>query len=112
MNNFNSLTPDLCKGLAPRMFAVNHREGETLSRGILQMLDPIENRFVYPCYEKKVATPLHFHDNDEYWGWVKGKTIVTIRLPDGCSDEFEIGPGWIVYCIRGVEHGHIPLVGG
>ena len=92
------------------MFAVNHADGEKLSPEIQGMLDPVQADS-YHCWmlPEDKRTELHYHDRDEYWAWVKGRTMLTIRLPNGRSEEFEIGPGWIVYCVRGVEHGHMPL---
>ena len=105
-----TLKAEDCKDLEPRMFVVNHAAGETLAREIGEMLDPIQTDTIH-CWVmgKEKSTELHYHDMDEYWAWIKGRTLVTIRLPDGRSDRFEIGPGWIVYCVRGVEHGHQPL---
>lgn len=104
------LGPDACRGLTPRMFAVNHAAGEKLSSPVREWLDPIQmDSFHAWMLTKEQATALHFHDRDEYWAWMKGRTRLTLRLPDGQRDEFEIGPGWIVYCVRGVEHGHTPL---
>ena len=109
-NMLASVTAGMCTDLEPRMFAVNHAAREQLSPQIAQLLDPILTDSTH-CWmlEKEKATALHFHDNDEYWAWLKGRTLLTIRLPDGRSDRLEIGPGWIVYCVRGVEHGHQPL---
>ena len=110
MNELKSLGPEDCSDLQPRMFAVNHAGGEKLAPEIQKLLDPIRTDSSH-CWmlTKDQATSLHYHDHDEYWAWVKGRSMLTIRLPDGRSDDFEIGPGWIVYCVRGVEHGHTPL---
>ena len=92
------------------MFAVDHAGGEKLSPELARLLDPVEpSSCHYWDLSKEKATALHYHDCDEYWAWAKGQTLLTVRLPDGQRDEFEIGPGWIVYCVRGVEHGHEPV---
>ena len=110
MNHLQFLGAADCAGLQPRMFAANHAEGEKLAPGIQALLEPARmNSMRCWMLPKELATELHFHDYDEYWAWVKGRTLLTIRLPDGRSDRFEIGRGWIVYCVRGVEHGHRPL---
>ena len=105
-----SLTRESCGGFQPRMFVVNHANGEKLRPEVARLLDPVDSSS-YHFWElsKEKATKLHYHDCDEYWAWVKGRTLLTLRLPDGRRDEFEIGPGWTVYCVRGVEHGHEPL---
>lgn len=105
-----SMTPEDCKEFEPRMFAVNHAADEKLSDAIRQWLDPVDTGSMHHWnLAKEVSTELHYHDYDEYWLWTKGSTALTIRLPDGRSDTFEIGPGWVVYCVRGIEHGHTPL---
>ncbi len=99
-----------CRDLTPRMFAVNHARGEKLAPAVREWLDPIQmDSFHCWILAREKATALHYHDNDEYWAWTKGRTLLTLRLPDGRWEQFEIGPGWIVYCARGVEHGHTPL---
>ncbi len=110
LNGLTALGADDCIGLEPAMLVVNHAAGEELSPAVAALLDPIQQDSVH-CWmlENDRATKLHYHDNDEYWAWVKGRTHLTIRLPDGRSDAFDIGPGWVVYCVRGVEHGHEPM---
>lgn len=95
--DLKSLTPEGCKGLKPRMFLVNHVEGESLSPEVRRLLDPVDAGSFHCCMLlKDRATGLHYHDYDEYWAWVKGSSLVTIRLPDGRRGEFEVRPGWIV----------------
>lgn len=103
------MTAAECKEFEPRMFAVNHAAGEKLSDAVSRWLDPVDVSSMH-CWNllKETSTSLHYHDYDEYWLWNKGETVLTIRLPDGRSDTFAIGPGWVVYCVRGVEHGHTP----
>lgn len=104
------LTADACKGFEPRDFVVNHAGGERMPGEVAALLDPVVSDSYHWCaLGKEKATELHYHDHDEYWAWTKGRTVLTVRLPDGRSDSFEIGPGWTVYCVRGVEHGHTPL---
>lgn len=109
-NDFKSLTAETCKNLEPLMFVFNHNTREKPAPEVLALLDTIDPRsFVHMTLPREKGPALHYHECDEYWGWTKGRTLVTIRLPDGRSDSVEIGPGWVVYCVRGVEHGHEPL---
>ena len=99
-----------CKGLTPRMFVVNHGAEEKLDRSVAALLDPVDTGSIHFWSLPKEQFPkIHYHDLDEYWQWTRGRTKLTVRLPDGRSDTFEIGPGWICYCVRGVEHTHQPL---
>jgi len=99
-----------CAEFEPRSFVVDHAGGEKLSPVVARLLDPIDaGSYHFWDLAREQATELHYHDKDEYWAWAKGKTLLTVRLPDGRAEEFEIGPGWTVYCVRGVEHGHSPL---
>ena len=104
------ISAENCKAFEPRMFVVDHAAGEKVLPEIAALLDPV-NPASYHFWEmkKEQATELHYHEHDEYWAWARGKTMLTIRLPDGRKDTFEIGPGCTVYCVRGVEHGHQPL---
>ena len=105
-----TLTADLCRGLEPRMFVVDHAAGEKLSSVVAKMLDPVDTASMHHWILKREnATELHHHEHDEYWLWSAGRTRLTLRLRDGRSDSLVIGPGWVVYCVRGVEHGHEPL---
>jgi mannose-6-phosphate isomerase-like protein (cupin superfamily) len=92
------------------MFAVDRGAGRTLPEEVARLLDPVDpGSLHYWSLDRARSTELHFHEHDEHWLWSRGRTMLTIRLPDGRSESFEIGPGWIVYCVRGVEHGHEPL---
>jgi len=105
-----SLTAADAGRFQPRDFVVNAGGGEHLSDAIRDWLDPLNGGSLHAWnLAKDKATSLHYHDYDEYWLWTKGRTMLTIRLPDGRRDTLEIGPGWIVYCVRGVEHGHQSL---
>jgi mannose-6-phosphate isomerase-like protein (cupin superfamily) len=104
-----AIGPEDCRDFAPDMFVVNHAAGEKLCEKLQRLADPIDHTTLHCWMLSKDTFPeLHYHDHDEYWAWVKGKSIVTIRLPDGRSGQFEVSPGWIVHCIRGVEHTHRP----
>lgn len=110
MSGPQRLTVSDCLGLAPDMFVVNHRSGRKLAPEVARILDPVDPASYHLCsLPAENATDLHFHDHDEYWAWVEGRTVVSIRLPDGRMGRYEVGPGWLVYCVRGVEHGHAPL---
>lgn len=104
------LTAESCSTLQPRMFVVNHGAGETLAPEVAAMLDPADpSTMHYWSLGRETYPELHHHEHDEYWLWTRGATRLTLRLPDGRTDSLVIGPGWVVYCVRGVEHTHAPL---
>lgn len=110
MQTRDTLTAAEAGQFQPRDFVVNAGAGERLPEAVRAWLDPMNSGSLHAWnLPKDKATTLHYHDHDEYWLWTKGRTMLTIRLPDGRRDTFEIGPGWVVYCVRGVEHGHQPL---
>lgn len=94
----------------PRDFVVNTGAGERIPDQVQLLLDPLNGASLHAWnLARDKATKLHYHEYDEYWLWTKGRTMLTIRLPDGRSESLEIGPGWMVCCVRGIEHGHQPL---
>jgi len=84
-------------------------KGERISEELAAILEEVDiasiGSFTVPPEQ---PTELHYHDFDEYWLFTEGTTIVTLRLSDGTSKEYEIGPYDLVATPEGVEHGHIP----
>ncbi len=94
-------TTDLC--------VIRLGKGEGVSTELAETLAEVDiasiGFFVVP---PERPTELHYHDFDEYWLFIEGKTTVTLRLPDGTKKEYEIGPCDLIATPEGVEHGHIP----
>lgn len=110
MGQDKGVTVENCRDLEPEMFIVDHGAGEQPDERIQRLKSPLDGDGLHCWFlAKEKATALHYHDYDEYWAWMKGRSVVTIRLPDGRSGKFEVGPGQVVHCVRGVEHGHEPL---
>jgi len=83
--------------------------GDRLNRELIKTLDPVDIGTLHQfAVTPDKPTELHYHDFDEYWFFTEGKTIVTLRLPDGTKKGYEIGSGDLVVTPRGVEHGHTP----
>jgi len=80
-------------------------DGEMIRGQLSEELDPINpatmHKFVLPA---KSEVELHYHDVDEYWLFTSGNPKVTLRTPDGKCQVFDLKPGDIVACLRGVEH--------
>ena len=94
-------TPDLC--------VIRLKKGERMSPELAEILDEVNIASIH-AFEVPPERPteLHYHDFDEYWLFTEGMTKVTLRLPDGTMEEYEIGPGDLIATPKGVEHGHIP----
>jgi len=45
-----------------------------------------------------------FTDFDEYWLFTAGRPRVTLALPDGLTQDYELEPGDMIACVRGVKH--------
>lgn len=84
-------------------------KGEGISAELAKVLDEVDiasmGAFTIPVDQ---PTELHYHDYDEYWLFTEGSTTVTIRLPDGTKEEYNIGPSNLIVTPKGVEHGHVP----
>jgi mannose-6-phosphate isomerase-like protein (cupin superfamily) len=84
-------------------------QGERISEKLAAVLDEVNiaslHAFAIPADR---PTELHYHDFDEYWYFSDGTTTVTLRRPDGTSQNYAIGPGDLIVTPAGVEHGHVP----
>ena len=94
-------TTDLC--------VIRLGKGESISAELAETLAEVDIASIgYFVVPPERPTELHYHDFDEYWLFIEGKTTVILRLPDGTKKEYEIGPCDLVATPEGVEHGHIP----
>jgi len=89
--------PDLC--------VIHTRAGERISPQLAALLDPVDP----PTFEEYVLaanTPvaLHGHDFDEYWWFTGGSPIVTLFTEASGAREYQLQPGDMVACLRGVAH--------
>ena len=81
------------------------RLGERVGELLAELLNPVDMA-TYGVVRLPVDADveLHYHDFDEYWLFVEGHPRVTLRTPTGRIEEFVLGPGDMVACVRGVEH--------
>lgn len=89
--------PDLC--------IIHTRSGERIGPQLAAMLDPIDPA----TFHEYVLAPnthveLHSHDMDEYWCFTSGSPIVTLWTPTSGRKEYQLQPGDLVACVRGVGH--------
>jgi len=89
----------------PSICAVRLSEGLRMPPELSELLHPVDasKLHVYRLAANS-DVELHYHDFDEYWGFISGHPTVTLRSPAGIVKEFILGPGDLVACLRGIEH--------
>lgn len=89
--------PDLC--------VIHIRQGEMISPQLAALLDPVEAATFHE-YRLPANTPveLHRHDYDEYWWFTSGTPVVTLWTEATGTREYQLEPGDMVACLRGVAH--------
>lgn len=89
----------------PAICVVRLSRGERVSAALRALLNPVDpgsfHEFRLPA---SAAVELHYHDYDEYWLFTAGHPRVTLRGPSGVIRQFDLEPGDMVACVRGVEH--------
>lgn len=90
---------------ATRLCIVRLRERERMPQELTEVLDEVDissiHEYVLPA---NASVELHYHQFDEYWLFTEGSPTVTLRLPDGTTDVYKLGPGDLVITPRGTEH--------
>jgi mannose-6-phosphate isomerase-like protein (cupin superfamily) len=89
----------------PSLCVVRIAQGERIAGNLADLLNPVDPR-TFHQYRLPANTnvELHMHDFDEYWWFVEGRPTITLRSANGVTRQFELGPGDLVACVRGVEH--------
>lgn len=98
MNPADSITdPSVC--------VIRMGAGERIPAGLAALLNPVDPAGMH-VYKLAPGTDvaLHYHDFDEYWAFIEGRPHVTLRAPNGVEKAFDLGPGDVVACLRGIEH--------
>lgn len=84
---------------------IRTRMGERISPEIAQLFDPIDpaslHQYVLPA---NCIVELHRHEFDEYWWFISGTPVVTLWTEESGTTEYDLGPGDLVACPRGVAH--------
>jgi mannose-6-phosphate isomerase-like protein (cupin superfamily) len=89
----------------PSICIVRLGKGERVSPELRELLNPVApGTFHEYRLPANSDVELHFHDYDEYWLFTSGRPLVTLRTPSGARREFQLEPGDMVACVRGVEH--------
>jgi mannose-6-phosphate isomerase-like protein (cupin superfamily) len=89
----------------PSICVVHAGQGQRIEGQLAELLNPVDPKTFHQYrLPANADVELHFHDFDEYWWFVSGHPRVTLRSPSGNTQVFELGPGDMVACVRGVEH--------
>jgi mannose-6-phosphate isomerase-like protein (cupin superfamily) len=79
--------------------------GERVSEGLALLLSPIDPATMHQYrLPPNTDVELHYHDFDEYWVFLSGRPKVTLRSAAGTTEQYQLEPGDMVACRRGVEH--------
>jgi mannose-6-phosphate isomerase-like protein (cupin superfamily) len=89
----------------PGICVVRLGRGERPGGALREALNPVDPASFH-VYRLPAGTEveLHHHDYDEYWLFLAGFPRVTLRLPSGETREFNLEPGDMVACLRGIDH--------
>ena len=80
-------------------------EGQRVPAMLSRLLLPVDpSTFHVYRLPAESDVELHFHDYDEYWAFIEGHPKVDLRTPSGIHRNFDLGPGDMVVCVRGIEH--------
>lgn len=89
----------------PGLCIVRLGKGERVSAALRALLNPVDpGSFHEYRLPANAEVELHFHDFDEYWLFTAGFPRVTLRSPSGSTRQFNLEPGDMVACVRGIEH--------
>lgn len=89
----------------PSFCVVHLGRGERIGEVLAGLLKPVDARTMHQYrLPAKAQVELHYHDFDEYWLFTEGRPLVTLRSPAGVKKEYQLEPGDLVACVRGVEH--------
>lgn len=102
----NNRMPNVAEAISdPGLCIVRLGKGERVSPELRARLNPIDpGSFHEYRLTANAEVELHHHDFDEYWLFTIGHPRVTLRTPSGVTRRFDLEPGDMVACVRGVEH--------
>jgi quercetin dioxygenase-like cupin family protein len=84
---------------------IHTRTGERIGDTLAALLDPVDPATLHE-YVLAAHTPveLHRHDFDEYWWFTQGEPLVTLWTETAGARQYQLHPGDLVACLRGVAH--------
>ena len=84
--------------LDPSICIVRTGKGQRIEGQLAELLAPVDPKTFHQYRLPGNA------DVDEYWWFVSGHPRVTLRNPAGVKQVFDLEPGDMVACVRGMEH--------
>jgi mannose-6-phosphate isomerase-like protein (cupin superfamily) len=91
------IDPDLC-------IIHTHKRGR-IGPELAQQLDPVDAAtFHQYVLGPRSPVELHYHQVDEYWWFTEGNPVVTLWTPQSGLRDYQLEPGDLVACRRGVAH--------
>ena len=89
----------------PSVCIVHTAKGQRIEGQLAELLAPVDPKTFHQYrLPANADVELHYHDVDEYWWFVSGHPRITLRSPAGVTQVFELEPGDMVACVRGMEH--------
>ncbi len=84
---------------------IRARKGERIGEELVKLLDPVDAATFheYRLHANR-RVELHRHDFDEYWWFTSGTPVVTLWTEATGVREYQLEPGDMVACLRGVAH--------
>src|ERR1051326_6987139 len=84
---------------------VHSHQKQVIEKRLAALLDPIDPATLHQ-YTLPPRSPveLHYHEVDEYWWFTSGSPIVTLWSRASGLREYQLAPGDLVACLRGVAH--------
>jgi mannose-6-phosphate isomerase-like protein (cupin superfamily) len=84
---------------------VHTHNKQMIDRRLAALLEPVDpatfHQYVLP---PRTPVELHYHEIDEYWWFTSGTPVVTLWTPASGLREYQLEPGDMVACLRGVAH--------
>jgi mannose-6-phosphate isomerase-like protein (cupin superfamily) len=84
---------------------IHTRAGERIDPQLARLLDPVDPATFHEyVLGANADVELHGHDYDEYWWFTSGTPVVTLYNEAVGTRHFQLQPGDMVACLRGVAH--------
>jgi mannose-6-phosphate isomerase-like protein (cupin superfamily) len=84
---------------------IHTHRGERVGTQLAALLDPVDAATFHEYrLPPNFCVELHRHEFDEYWWFTSGTPVVTLWTEENGIREYQLEPGDMVACLRGVAH--------